>query len=237
MPAAGPAGRWCSRSCRTISTRCQSRSGLSTTAKSLITDANKQVRRHRHRGQGRRAARQGAQGRDPRLRRLRSERGDEAAVLADDAGDQCRAAAATPATASAWRRSSARSSGTCGTSTARMAFKHTDPDYPFAIRVKRFPDWIPGKEHLALVQTAWILVDKTGKRFMNELPPYVQDVGARPLERVRLRDADLPAHSGPHDLSTRPAAAVIRSAIRPTTTATSISPGAATASRRSSSAS
>ncbi|MCC6889526.1 MAG: FAD-binding protein [Hyphomicrobiales bacterium] len=61
-------------------------------------------------------------------------------------------------------------------------FKHTDPNYPFAIRMKRFPDWIPGKEHLALVQTAWILVDKTGKRFMNELPPYVQDVGARPLE-------------------------------------------------------
>ena len=29
-------------------------------------------------------------------------------------------------------------------------FKHTDPDYPFAIRMKRFPDWIPGKEHLAL---------------------------------------------------------------------------------------
>ncbi len=61
-------------------------------------------------------------------------------------------------------------------------FRHTDPDYPYAIRTKRFPDWIPGKEHLAVVQTAWILVDKRGQRFMNELPPYVQDQGARHLE-------------------------------------------------------
>ena len=61
-------------------------------------------------------------------------------------------------------------------------FRHTDPEYPYAIRTKRFPDWIPGKEHLAVVQTAWILVDKRGQRFMNELPPYVQDQGARHLE-------------------------------------------------------
>ena len=61
-------------------------------------------------------------------------------------------------------------------------FRHTDPDYPFAIRMKRFPDSIPGKEHLAVVQTAWILVDGGGRRFMNEMPPYVQDQGARHLE-------------------------------------------------------
>jgi succinate dehydrogenase/fumarate reductase flavoprotein subunit len=61
-------------------------------------------------------------------------------------------------------------------------FHHPDPSYPFAIRMKRFPDWIPGKESMAVVQTSWILVDKTGKRFMNEMPPYVQDQGARPLE-------------------------------------------------------
>ena len=76
-------------------------------------------------------------------------------------------------------------------------FKHTDPDYPFAIRMKRFPDWIPGKEHLALVQTAWILVDKTGKRFMNELLPYVQDQGARPFEvfdSVTQTFPRIPAH-------------------------------------------
>jgi succinate dehydrogenase/fumarate reductase flavoprotein subunit len=61
-------------------------------------------------------------------------------------------------------------------------FRHPDPEYPFAIRMKRFPDWIPGKEHMIAVQTAWIIVDKTGRRFMNEMPPYVQDQGARPLE-------------------------------------------------------
>ncbi len=25
-------------------------------------------------------------------------------------------------------------------------FKHPDPDYPVAIRVKRLPDWFPGKK-------------------------------------------------------------------------------------------
>lgn len=62
-------------------------------------------------------------------------------------------------------------------------FRHPDPEtYPYGIRVKRFPDWIPGKEARAVVQAAWILVDQTGKRFMNEFPPYVQDTGARPFE-------------------------------------------------------
>ena len=48
--------------------------------------------------------------------------------------------------------------------------------------MKRFPDWIPGKESMAVVQVAWILVDGHGQRFMNEFLPYVQDQGARPLE-------------------------------------------------------
>lgn len=76
-------------------------------------------------------------------------------------------------------------------------FRHTDPNYPFAIRMKRFPDWIPGKEHLALVQTVWILVDGSGRRFMNEFPPYVQDQGARPLElfdSVTQTFPRIPAH-------------------------------------------
>jgi succinate dehydrogenase/fumarate reductase flavoprotein subunit len=76
-------------------------------------------------------------------------------------------------------------------------FRHTDPDYPFAIRMKRFPDWIPGKEQLAVVQTAWILVDGRGRRFMNEMPPYVQDQGARHLEffdSVTQTFPRIPAH-------------------------------------------
>ncbi len=62
-------------------------------------------------------------------------------------------------------------------------FRHPDTGrYPYGIRVKRFPDWIPGKEKRAVVQAPWILVDRAARRFMNEFPPYVQDTGARPFE-------------------------------------------------------
>ncbi len=62
-------------------------------------------------------------------------------------------------------------------------FLHPDKDtFPYGIRVKRFPDWIPGKEQRAVVQAPWIMVDQTGKRFMNEFPPYMQDTGWRDLE-------------------------------------------------------
>ncbi len=68
-------------------------------------------------------------------------------------------------------------------------FKHPDPDYPYGIRVKRFPDWVPGTSEGPLigadmvnVPVAWILVDQSGKRFMNEQHPYMQDTGARPFE-------------------------------------------------------
>jgi succinate dehydrogenase/fumarate reductase flavoprotein subunit len=59
-------------------------------------------------------------------------------------------------------------------------FRH--PDYPYAIRMKRLPDWIPGRERTAVVQMTWIVVDKSGKRYMNEDPPYMQDTAARPME-------------------------------------------------------
>jgi succinate dehydrogenase/fumarate reductase flavoprotein subunit len=62
-------------------------------------------------------------------------------------------------------------------------FLHPDREtYPYGIRVKRFPDWIPGKEKRAVVQAPWIIVDRTGRRYMNEFPPYVQDTGWRPME-------------------------------------------------------
>lgn len=60
-------------------------------------------------------------------------------------------------------------------------FKHTDETYPYAIRVKRLPDWVPGKEDTANVKMAWILVDRHGKRYMNEYQPYTQDTAHRPL--------------------------------------------------------
>ena len=60
-------------------------------------------------------------------------------------------------------------------------FKNVDSSYPYAIRVKRLPDWVPGKEDTATVKMAWILLDRNGRRFMNEYQPYTQDTCHRPL--------------------------------------------------------
>ena len=56
------------------------------------------------------------------------------------------------------------------------------------IRMKRLPDWspagpdTPSNSEARAAPMAWILVDRDGRRFMNEYPPYVQDTGHRPLE-------------------------------------------------------
>lgn len=61
-------------------------------------------------------------------------------------------------------------------------FRHTDSAYPYAMRVKRFPDWFPGESHRARLKMAWILLDRTGRRFMSEYQPYTQDTAVRPLQ-------------------------------------------------------
>jgi succinate dehydrogenase/fumarate reductase flavoprotein subunit len=61
-------------------------------------------------------------------------------------------------------------------------FKHTDSSYPVAIRVKRLPDWFPGRERTAQVKMCWIVVDQDGRRYMNECPPYMQDTSHRPMQ-------------------------------------------------------
>ena len=61
-------------------------------------------------------------------------------------------------------------------------FKHPDPGYPVAIRVKRLPDWMPGREATAGVKMVWILVDQYGRRYMNECTPYTQDTSHRRME-------------------------------------------------------
>jgi succinate dehydrogenase/fumarate reductase flavoprotein subunit len=81
-------------------------------------------------------------------------------------------------------------------------FGHPDPDYPYGIRVKRFPDWVPGASADPLVGAdmvdvpiAWILVNRDGARFMNEQPPYLQDTGARPfgdMDTVTQRFRNVP---------------------------------------------
>lgn len=60
-------------------------------------------------------------------------------------------------------------------------FRHPDPDYPYGLRPKRLPDWTPGKAPREDVRMPWIVVDQTGRRYMNEYPPYMQDTAHRPM--------------------------------------------------------
>lgn len=59
-------------------------------------------------------------------------------------------------------------------------FASPDPAYPYGVRVKRLPDWRPG-DGGELPAMTWILVDRRGRRFMNEYEPYMQDTGWRPF--------------------------------------------------------
>jgi succinate dehydrogenase/fumarate reductase flavoprotein subunit len=60
-------------------------------------------------------------------------------------------------------------------------FKHPDADYPFGIRPKRLPDWIPGEAARSDVKVPWIIVDRLGRRYMNEYQPYTQDTSWRAM--------------------------------------------------------
>ena len=61
-------------------------------------------------------------------------------------------------------------------------FKHPDPQFPYALRVKRLPDWNPARKDQMQVKMVWIVVDRSGRRYMNECPPYTQDTSARPMQ-------------------------------------------------------
>ena len=75
--------------------------------------------------------------------------------------------------------------------------------YPLGIRTKRLPDWYPGRDgeisfdaffnHGRAVKMPWILLDRDGRRFMNEYEPYMQDTGHRPFERFRPETQDYPS--------------------------------------------
>ena len=60
-------------------------------------------------------------------------------------------------------------------------FRHPDPDYPYGIRMKRLPDWVPGRVPRSDVKMPWIVVDRNGRRYMNEYPPYLQDTSHRSM--------------------------------------------------------
>jgi succinate dehydrogenase/fumarate reductase flavoprotein subunit len=70
-------------------------------------------------------------------------------------------------------------------------FRHSDPAYPFGIRVKRLPDWVPPDAEDS-VPMSWILVDRRGRRFTNEYQPYMHDTGHRDLDRVSPETMDRP---------------------------------------------
>ena len=78
-------------------------------------------------------------------------------------------------------------------------FKHPDPNYPFGIRPKRLPDWIPGEAARADVKVPWIIVDRRGRRFMNEYQPYTQDTSWRAMAAFDSACDELFAHSFLHD--------------------------------------
>lgn len=61
-------------------------------------------------------------------------------------------------------------------------FRHSDPNYPYAIRLKRFPDWFPGDAGRVKLKMPWIIVDRHGGRFMSEQQPYTQDTAVRPMQ-------------------------------------------------------
>lgn len=88
------------------------------------------------------------------------------------------------------------------------------PDYPLGIRTKRLPDWYPAQgadaevrfdamfsddragntgEADRAVKMPWILLNRDGRRFMNEYEPYLQDTGHRPLDRYRPETQEFPA--------------------------------------------
>jgi succinate dehydrogenase/fumarate reductase flavoprotein subunit len=78
---------------------------------------------------------------------------------------------------------------------------HPDPANATCFRMKRLPDWRPagriaGKDVPAKLDRAvpmsWIVVNRRGRRFMNEAPPYMQDTGHRPLDLFDAQTQSFP---------------------------------------------
>lgn len=91
--------------------------------------------------------------------------------------------------------------------------KHPDPAYPFGFYLKAVPMWTPGHpgrvsdlgvtdaagkpmSQKALARMAWIVVDQTGRRFMDEYPPYPGDTGVRPFDAFDPKTQSFPRIPG-----------------------------------------
>lgn len=61
-------------------------------------------------------------------------------------------------------------------------FRHPDPAYPFGIYVKLLPMWTPARRARTLPRMAWIVVDQTGQRYVDEYQPYLSDTGVRQFD-------------------------------------------------------
>ncbi len=75
-------------------------------------------------------------------------------------------------------------------------FHHPDPEYRLGIRVRRMRNWVPGVQSRQDNKMSWILVDQSGRRFMNEYEPYSQDTNHRPMalyDPVTLGHPRIPA--------------------------------------------
>lgn len=87
--------------------------------------------------------------------------------------------------------------------------RHPDPAYPYGLYLKAVPMWTPGRADAVsdlgvvdalgkplpaktLPKLAWILCDKTGRRFMDEYPPYPGDFGVRPLDAYDSKTQSFP---------------------------------------------
>lgn len=70
-------------------------------------------------------------------------------------------------------------------------FRHPDPAYPYGLRVKKVPDWTP-EVTAPDVRMSWIVLDRQGRRFMNEYQPYLQDTGHRPLDQYDAQTQRFP---------------------------------------------
>jgi succinate dehydrogenase/fumarate reductase flavoprotein subunit len=87
--------------------------------------------------------------------------------------------------------------------------KHPDPSFPYGFYMKAVPSWTPGRPEMAsglgvtdaqgrrislgsVARMAWIVVDQTGRRFMDEYPPYPGDTGIRPFDWYDSRSQRFP---------------------------------------------
>ncbi|WP_077000998.1 FAD-binding protein [Variovorax sp. KK3] len=61
--------------------------------------------------------------------------------------------------------------------------RHSDPAYPFGLYVKALPMWTPERPtRRPLPVMPWIVVDRRGRRYIDEYPPYMSDTGVRQFD-------------------------------------------------------